>query len=192
MYRNHGQIYFEVVRVLLSHMSKEQVFLQTCEDSIVNWTLEFPANGHCQLDLLQVLLEHGADPNAIRRGRTPLCDMIRRSFTVPNGGHIFAIQTRLLLQYGADICKECPDGTTVADIINQYTSRWTLPVDIYVLLDVTLNREVYEIREAVAMGQHDRLGRGSLIRHLPLETLQHIRSSFPNIIPSTEEIHLEV
>ena len=142
MFRLHGQIYFEVVRVLLSHMSKEQVFLQTREDSLVNWTLEFPANGHCQLDLLRLLLKHGADPNAIRRGMTPLCDMIRRSFTVPNGGQMFATQTRLLLQYGADICKECPNGATVIDIINKYTPRWTLPRDIYVLLDVTLNRDV--------------------------------------------------
>jgi ankyrin repeat protein len=189
MYRNHGQIYFEVVRVLLSHMSKDQVFLQTREDSLVNWTLEFPANGHCQLDLLRLLLKHGADPNAIRRGMTPLYDMIRRSFTVPNGGQLFATQTRLLLQYGADICKELPNGATVIDIINKYTPRWTLPRDIYVLLDLTLNREVYKIREAVAMGQHDRLGGMSLVRNMPMETLrEYIMSSFPNIIPSTEEM----
>jgi hypothetical protein len=180
------------VEMLLQNMTREQVRMKATVDShsLVVQSLDFNTIN----TLLPTILQAGADPSAADgpSGMTPLFMTIAKSLQNPedrytarfSGYHI-----GLLLDAHADVHVSNTDGCTIADLISDNISRWTMGSAIYRRLDILFNRDYIARREAVGMALHKRLGDVSRLGAIPDDLmLEHIVSKMPKTIPPTEDV----
>jgi hypothetical protein len=180
------------VQMLLQNMTREQVRMKATVDShsLVVQSLDLNTSNA----FLQTLLQAGADPSAADgpSGMTPLFMTIERSLQNPDDPYtarMSAYHIGLLLDAGADVHTPNTNGYTIADLISDNISRWTMGRAIYRRLDILFNSDYISRREAVGMVLHRRLGGESRLRVIPDDVmLDHIVSKMAKTIPSTEDV----
>ena len=109
-----------------------------------------------------LLLENGADVNEkATSGITPLHEAARRGFREV---------VRLLIHKGADLQSQNIAGATAED---DATANGNVEIAVILRAEAERQAERLRVRQvAFAMGLHDRLGAGSIVRALDPEVLR--------------------
>jgi ankyrin repeat protein len=142
----------------------------------LHWTAgQIHEQWHGHPDVALMLLERGVDISTKDNdGNTSL-------HVAAEHKHILMV--RLLLEQGADVCAENSDGKTPLDVSTNILSgpAWKHEEVTAALLKAVLiekARQAEEARQvtwgALVMGQHERLGAGSLIKTIPPELAKMI------------------
>jgi hypothetical protein len=146
-----------------------------------------------ETDLLQMLIDTGADTNAVDgpSGLTPLYYLVANSMTDSgNMNHRNRTNMATLLRAGVDVHMRNTDGDTVADFINRNIHRWSMGRDLYQELEALFMEAYFAKREALAMALHHRLGGVSRMGQLSEELIVKLtgRSYIPLTIRPTEDV----
>jgi ankyrin repeat protein len=116
-----------------------------------------------KVDMVLLLLKNGADVNvSSSSGTTPLMEACSKLDFRPGDPYNIASMVRILIDFGACIATQDSEGRTAYDMAKIGKNRAVIAI---------LEDELYRRHSAFSMGEHERLGRNSLVKSLKPELL---------------------